>query len=117
LLLAYSSFALEDPRQAIKSVRECTEAAKSYRASTEYTGDDNERALLAACRNTSADCVHAVGDSLHSVEPHPGKTFLDLVRACHGHGMAKCFRAAADKVPSFERQEYAQILALLAQCR
>ena len=106
----------DDPRLKINRVRECVAAAKGFMKSEDYSGAEKEQDLIGACRDVDADCVQAVGESLHATDANEKRSFLTLVKACRGHGTGKCFIDLKSSVPSYDRREIAQILNLLKKC-
>src|SRR4051794_590636 len=93
LLLVATSIHAADPRLEIDDVRHCVENSKKFMRAFEYTGQENEQDLIAACRKADPDCVTEAGESLHTSVPLEPKAFLKIVRACKGRDMGKCFRA------------------------
>lgn len=112
--LSFSS----DPRLKKNDVKKCFETTKRYLSSSEYYGKENEEKIIGACRGVDPDCVAAVGDSYRpiSIQSSRAGEVLSLVRGCRGKNMGKCFNALIAGVPSFDRREASQILALLAKC-
>lgn len=117
LMLSLNSWAYTpDPRLQIPSVAECTQKARAIMPSEMNVGPLNEQSLVTACRDSDPDCVAQIGESLHPKEKPSRDDYLKLIKACHGREMGKCFRFAKDSVPSFNRQEVSQLLALLQKC-
>lgn len=108
--------ALDDPRLAIDSVRDCVAQVKFFLRSDEYVTDGQNAEIVSACRDTEAHCVREVGDSLSSYERAKASAFLPLVRRCHGKGMGQCFKALADRTSSYDRNDVDEVGRLLAKC-
>lgn len=106
----------EDPRLEKKDVRECVEEAKKHLRSEDYSGE-KEATVIGACRNVDSLCLTEVTESLHPSDGYNAKKFLELVRACRGTDMGKCFAAVKATTTSHNRREYDQIRALLAKCK
>jgi hypothetical protein len=115
LILAIQGHAA-DPRLERVDLRECEEVAKGFMRSSDYTGKEKQDELLGACRDVDPDCVQASGESFHPIDGSDSKLFIQLVRACRGKDMGKCFRSAAAGVASYDRREATQILSLLKKC-
>lgn len=117
LLVGFSAHALdEDARMAIPSVRVCVDLTQGYLSSTEYDSRDQQEAIIGACRDADLACVRQAGDAMESYARSKAAAFLPVVRACRGRGMGSCLAALLDGVPSFDRREPDQILALLKKC-
>lgn len=115
LLKVTISFA-EDPRLEIEDVLACTNTAKSYLDSSDYSGE-GEKDLIGACRDAEPVCVQEVLESYRPIdnENRRDHTFK-LIRLCRGKGMGKCFTALKQKTASFNRREFSQLEALLKRC-
>ena len=105
-----------DPRLAIDSVRDCVDQVKNFLRSDEYVTEEQNRAIVSACRDTEAKCVTEIGNSLSSFERAKAAGFLPLVQQCKGKGTGQCFHAVTERVPSYERNELGEVSALLKKC-
>lgn len=105
-----------DPRLEIPKVRRCVDQVKEFLTSTEYSTNEQNVNIIAACRNADPECVAVVGESLDSHERAKADNFLPLVRSCSGEGMGKCYKSVIDAVPSFDRNETKEAQVLLKKC-
>lgn len=108
--------AQSDPRLEIPKVRRCVDQVKEFLNSHEYATNDQNLNIIAACRNADPECVLSVGNNLDSHDRAKADKFLPVVRACSGEGMGKCYASVVDTVPSFDRNEPEEALALLKKC-
>jgi hypothetical protein len=108
--------AVDDPRTAKPEVAKCVEVAKEYLRSGEYDDQDEELAVIAACRDVESDCLRAVGENLSSSERAYASTFLPVIKSCRGPGMGACYRQATSRMISFDYREAAQAQAILKKC-
>ena len=111
-----ASAAISDPRLEIPQVRRCVDTVKSFLSSSEYSDDEENRAIIVACRDSDPECVSAVADGLNSHDRAQASKLLPLVKSCKGNGMGQCYRALSDRLPSYERNEISEAEALLKQC-
>jgi hypothetical protein len=106
----------DDPRLEKSDVNECFEQAKNFLRSSEYYGEKNKDALIAACRDADPRCVAETGDSLHPSDALTNSDMVKIIKACRGRGMGSCFAALKDTTNSNNRREVSQVLAMLKKC-
>jgi hypothetical protein len=108
--------AVDDPRLAKPELSSCVDTAKSFLRSNEVDDQEEEVALISACKDVDSTCVRAVGENLTTSESGYSESFLPVIKSCRGAGMGSCYKASTAKMNSFDYRDASQIKEILKKC-